>query len=118
MKIFKYKKIMSLAISVLFLMSVVSICKYIDAHKNRVIEDSPKSSSALKKDEISKENSKNMVGAWASYLDLNISSKENTEQKFIENFESAFRNATCTCTNDNSLCFCKHSAFCIITQCL
>lgn len=93
MKFFKYKKIMSLAISVLFLMSVVSICKYIDAHKNRVIEDSPKSASALKKDEISKENSKNMVGAWVSYLDLNISSKENTEQKFIENFENILSTA-------------------------
>ena len=49
MKIFKYKKIMSLAISVLFLMSVVSICKYIDAHKNRVIDDSSKPTIALKK---------------------------------------------------------------------
>ena len=93
MKIFKYKKIMSLAISVLFLMSVVSICKYIDAHKNRVIEDSSKPTIALKKDEISEENSKNMVGAWVSYLDLNISSKENTEQKFIENFENILSTA-------------------------
>lgn len=93
MKIFKYKKIMSLAISVLFLMSVVSICKYIDAHKNRVIDDSSKPTIALKKDEISEENSKNMVGAWVSYLDLNISSKENTEQKFIENFENILSTA-------------------------
>ena len=93
MKIFKYKKIISMAISVLFLTSVVSICKYINAHKNKAIDNSFEHTNSLKKSEITEENSKNMVGAWVSYLYLNICSKENTKQKFIENFENILSTA-------------------------
>lgn len=93
MRIFKYKKIISMAISVFFLTSIVGICKYINAHKNKAFDNSFGAVNSSKKFEIAEENTKDMVGAWVSYLDLNICSKENTKQKFIENFENILSTA-------------------------
>lgn len=94
MKFLGYKKIISLSASALFLMSVISICKYINAHKNRIPLDSSKPTSNIsEKSETSPKNKQKMVGAWVSYLDLNICSRENTEQKFIKTFENILSTA-------------------------
>ncbi|MGN1043272.1 MAG: glycoside hydrolase family 10 protein [Acutalibacteraceae bacterium] len=94
MKFFIHKKVISFAASVLFLMSVISICRYINTHKNGVSANSPELISNIpEKLETTQINKQKMVGAWVSYLDLNICSKENTEQKFIETFENILSTA-------------------------
>lgn len=94
MKIIKCKKIISVITSIIFLITAVSVCKYIDAHKRKISENSSGFQPSTPNDSKTQENlPENMVGAWVSYLDLNICSKENTKQKFIENFENILSTA-------------------------
>ncbi len=67
---------------VLLFSSTIIGCCIINNNKNTAI------SALSKSGQISKSNHKKMVGVWVPYMDLNINSSNNTEQKFKSKFQN------------------------------
>lgn len=88
MKKNKFKFLRSAFVSFALLASIILVCRYIKSYNNSYTVPSFNQN----KSENSKNNSQ-MVGVWVPYLDLNINSPENTEEKFKNKFDEIVKTA-------------------------
>ncbi len=92
----KRARLLTFSLSIVFIVMVLSLCKYLNINKNVYAPtfsktqvknpNSPVSSSSVSSSPVFYDNK--MVGVWVPYMDLGVNSLINTEEKFKEKFQN------------------------------